>query len=288
MICKDTLILLKLTQAADSGISAIKFRFDQDMEYSLSCTSLLFLNWKQGDNTNIVSFFHQIKYRSLFTNDRNIKISNSFTHDLGIQYFFDSISRFQPDDNTLDTKVEIKIGKNITFSFFSNLNTRIFNSYLYANDNNGNLLKTLSTSFLTPLQWTFSAGLGWNFPQLGSLSLGLSAAKLTWILNKDVFKQQEINEFYGVAKGKTCLLEYGFSMHLLADADLMKRLHWNCDLLIFKNFGKPIDLEMKNFIGFRINKFLKMTIQTRLHYEKAVSKNIQVENLLSLGLYFHF
>jgi len=287
LVWKDSVVLVTLNSPADPGISLVKFRLTQDMEYSFTFANILFLNWQQGDHTNLVSLLHHLKYRSQVSNDRNVIIRNSFMHDLGIQYFFDSVSRFQPDENTLNTQVEVRIGKNIAFSVFSNITTRIFNSYLYATDPAGNLLKTLSASFLTPLLWTLSTGLGWSFPKIGTLNLGLSAAKLTWIHNRKVYEKPEVEEFYGVPREKSYVFEYGLSVHLLVDKNFLKCVHWNCDLLVFKNYEKPVDLMMKNLIGIRINKFLKTSIQTRLYYENDVSRSIQVENIVSLGFYFN-
>jgi hypothetical protein len=284
---KDSTYICTLPGPADTAIPPIFYRLEQDIEYSLSFANLLFINWKQGNNNNFVSLAHHLKYRSQFTNPGNIKISNSFTHDLGIQYFFDSISRFQPDENTLDTRVEVGIRKNLTLSVLSNLSTRIFNSYFYASNRQGNLVKTLSGAFLTPFLWTFSTGFGLTIPRLGSVNLGISAARLTWIRNNDVYDQQNILEFYGVPKKKQVLLEYGLSMHLLVDRKFLTRVHWNCDLLVFKNYKKPFDFTMKNFVSVRISKFLKTSIQTRVYYENEVSKQLQVENLVSLGCYFN-
>jgi hypothetical protein len=139
---------------------------------------------------------------------------------------------------------------------------------------------------MTPLLWTFSTGLGWNLPKVGVVSLGLSSAKFTWIYNRDVFEPPGVLEFYGVPREKRFIFEYGLGMHLLVDKTILKFVHWNCDLQIFKNYQKPVDLIMKNLIAIRVSKFLKATIQTRLYYEKDVSRNIQVENLVSLGFYF--
>ena len=165
--------------------------------------------------------------------------------------------------------------------------TRLFPSYLYSTDPVGNLVRTSNTSFLTPLLLTCSVGFGYNFGGFGSFSLGISAAKFTWVRNKAVYNQQHIEKFYGVPRGKSYVYEYGLSVHLRVDKDLLKRVHWNCDLLIFKNYQMPADMILKNLIGIRISKFLKVSIQTRLFYETEVSKSIQSENMLSMGFYYN-
>ena len=117
--------------------------------------------------------------------------------------------------------------------------------------------------------------------------MGLTAAKLTWIRDKRIFKELDVPAYYGVPKGKNWKLEYGLSMHLLVDKDILNRVHWDCDMQLFKNYEKPPDLSLKNLVGVRINKFLKTNIQTRVVYEEDLSKNLQIENLISVGFYFN-
>ena len=286
LVWKDTAVLVNLKNPVDPGASYIKYRLTQELEYSFTFANMLFLNWQQGSNKNQVTLLQNIKYRSQVSNTRNFNINTSFVHDLGIQFFFDSITRFQPDENTLDTRIEYRILPNLTFTVFTNLATRLFNGYDYSSDQHGNLVKSLNSSLFTPLLYTFSGGFEWTIPRTGLISLGLSSGKLTVILNKEVYEKSGISEFYGVPKEKRLILEYGLSMHLLVDRDFLKRVHWNCDVMIFKNFQKPIDLVMKNLIGIRISKFFRTCLQTRLCYEKEVSKCLQVENVISLGFYF--
>ena len=67
----------------------------------------------------------------------------------------------------------------------------------------------------------------------------------------------------------------------------MHGVRWNCDLLFFKNYKKPVDMTLRNLFGIRINKFLKTTVQTRILYEKKIIDHLQVENMISIGFYFH-
>jgi hypothetical protein len=286
VLWQDTIVLITLQDRAAPGTSMIKYQVSQDFDYSLSCTNMLFSNWQNGGNTDFVSLFHHLQYRSQVIKGKNVKICNSFQHELGIQYFFDSISRFQPDENTLDTRVEVKIASNLTAFVFSHLTTRLFNSWHYSDDGNGRPAKTLYASFATPLIWTFSTGCGWVFPHLGTFNLGLSAGRFTWFRDKQIYRQANVVDLYGVRKNKNHIFEYGLSIYVLAEKDFLKRVHWDFDLIMFKNFKQPVDLMFKNQVGIRINKYLKGSVQTRLYYNKAVSRKFQVENMLSVGFYF--
>jgi hypothetical protein len=255
------------------------------VEYSLSFSALQFANWQQGPDAGVLSLLHHVKHRLQFTNMKKIRISNLLSHDLGIQYYYDSVFRFQPDENNLDTRIEFALGKRVNITFFSKLSTCMFNTYFYGSELNGTRVKKLRAAFLSPLSWSMSSGFGWTKPGLGSLSLGLITTKVTWLRNKLLYPQQDMAVTYGVPDNENHILEYGISMHLLIDKDILKRVHWNCDLLVFKNYQKPVDLVMKNFIGVKISRFLKISIQTRVNYEKDVSRYLQVENQLSVGFY---
>jgi len=257
-----------------------------DAEYSLFSNSLVYLNRQPGSDDSFVSLFHQFRCRSQITIPDRIRITGNFIHDLGIQYFFDSISRFQPDENTLDTRLEITMGKYFCFSLVSVATTRLFNSYDYSKDGAGHLTRTPATSFMTPFLWIFSTGIGFTVPGTGKLNIGISSGKFTWIRNRGVFDGNDIPGFYGVPGKKRFVFEYGLSIHLFVDQDLLDRIHWNCDLLVFKNFGKPVDMTIKNLVTFRISKFVKTSIQTRLDYEKDADRCLQVENLVSVGFCF--
>jgi hypothetical protein len=286
LVLQDTLVLATIKSPVDPVVPLVKYRFSQDIEYSFTFSNVLFLNWQRGNGNNQVALLQHLKYHSLIDNTRSISINTSFDHTLGMQFFFDSISRFQPDDNTLDNRLEITLHKNLKILIQSNLTTRLFNAYNYSTGQTGNLTRTISSSFFTPLLWTFSAGFGWVVPRLGMFSMGLSAAKLTLIRNRAVYEESGVSEFYGVPRDKGLLFEYGLSLHLVVDKNFLNRIQWNCDVLVFKNYKKPIDLVMRNLVGIRINKFVKASIQTRLFYEEETSKNIQVENLISVGFYF--
>lgn len=286
LVWKDTVVLAPLKNHGDSGTSPVRLRLTWDAEYTLLSNSLVFLNMEYLKNANFISLLHQLKCHMTVAGDKKFRISNFLTHDLGVQYFFDSITRFQPDENTLDTRVEVVPGENISLSLTSLLSTRLFNSYTWSEDRTGHRIKNPGSSFLTPLLWTFSSGIGLAVPRLGTLSVGLSAGKFTWIMNRRVFSRTDLSVFYGVPREKRFIFEYGLSIRLLVNYNFLDRIQWNCDLLLFRNYGKPVDISVKNLIGFRINKFVKASIQTRLNYEKEVSKRVQVENLISIGFYF--
>jgi len=264
-----------------------KIRFTDELDYSLSANGFILVNWLHDNKVNQVNVLQNFKYRCLLQNSRTFRFSGTFMHNLGFQHYFDSITKVIIDDNILTARLELKIDRTFVLTISSIITSRLLNGFDYLTNGSGIQIKVLNSSFLTPLIWTLSCGIGHTWKDIGSVNLGMSSFKLTSILNKQIFSISEITSYYGIERGKTHLLEYGFTFQLLIDKDIFRILHWDCDLRLFKNYNSPVDLAFMNLLGLRINKFLKASLQTRIFYEEKLCKHLQFENLLSLGLYLH-
>ncbi|MFH1159447.1 MAG: hypothetical protein V1733_00670 [bacterium] len=284
LVWRDQGVVRNLKIPADPGRSLVRLRITQKIEYSLALSGILFVNWERERNANQLVLLQDLIYQWIAVNDRKFRVIQKFTHHLGVQYFFDSIARFHLDDNTLETRVEWKLRKNHGIFLSSCLSTRIFNAYTVTMNDSGYQVRSLNSSFLTPFTGIFSTGFQCKWPMFGSLNFGISSAKLTWIRDKSIYEAQQTEVCFGVPSTKKSLLEYGVSFQFLVDTDLVKWMHWNCDLLIFKNTDLPVDVSLKNQFGFRINRVLKVRLQTRVFYEEQVSRKVQIENMVSVGL----
>lgn len=257
------------------------------LQYSLTGSFTLFFNWQKTNQVNQVFILQDFKYSSLVEDNGKVRLINTFLHNLGVQFLFDSITRFQHDENILNTRLDVLLCRSWAFSLSSVLSTRLFNEYNITENDSGARVSILSSGFLTPMLLTISAGFTLSIGQTGKLVIGISSAKLTYVMNSQVYRDQKSDTYFGAPESKGYNLEYGLALQLLIDRDIFKRLHWNCDLLLFKNYLKPVDMSVKNMFTLRISKFLQANIQTRLFYEEEVSKKVQVESLFSLGFYFH-
>ena len=264
-----------------------KIRFRDELDYSLTANGFILVNWFHDNKVNQVNVFQNLKYQCSLQNDRTFRFSGTFIHNLGFQHYFDSITKVNIDDDILTARLNIKIDGMVSFTINSIITSRLLNGFDYVTTDSGMQIRILNSSFLTPLIWTMSFGIGYTWKDFCSVNLGLSSCKLTSILNKQIFSIRKIISYYGIDQGKTHLLEYGFTFQLLIDKDIFRILHWDCDLLLFKNYNSPVDLAFKNLFGIRINKFLKATLQTRIFYEEKLCKNLQFENILSVGFYLH-
>ncbi|MBN1198952.1 MAG: hypothetical protein JXA23_06350 [Bacteroidales bacterium] len=284
LIWRDQGRVRNLILPCDSGYSLVKLRITQQIDYSVTLSGGIYLNWEHDLNANQVMLMQDLVYLCRGETKKRFRFIEKVTHHLGFQYFFDSISRFHVDDNQFETRIECQIGKHHSAFLSALISTRLFNSYRFSKSDSGLLVRTMTSSFLTPMTLLFSGGIQLNWPFFGSLNIGLTSAKLTWIRDKEIYEALETEIFYGVRKGEDALFEYGLSIQFLINHDLLKWLHWDCDLLIFKKTDLPPDISMRNNLGFRLTKLMKARIQTRIYYEEQVRETVQLENIISVGL----
>lgn len=263
-----------------------KFSFSNEFDYNISATAYSSLNGNGDKTAGQLALLQNIKYR-ISIHSKRLQITNDLAHSLGLVYYLDSLIKFQTDENTLTSRINYTLDHSVKLMVSSILTTRIFNSWDASPGTGGSVSRTINSSFLTPLVCTFSGGLGFEIKQTGSLDIGISSAKLTWLLDQSIFDKTGRDSFFGVKKGRRNLFEYGLSMHLLIDRAIMKKLQWNCDLLLFKAGNSAVDLSLTNLFAYRINTFLKTSLQTKLFYDEDVSKKLRMENLLSFGFDFH-
>lgn len=282
----DTVMLFSIRQIAPEP-DLEQWKISREFDYSVTFSDLLQLNRQHTTKSNQLEVSQNLRLQSTLVRKERVKFSNSVLHTLGVQFYFDSITRFQVDENILDTKLDLTIYRNFSGMFNSVLTTRIFNDYNYGLNDSGLMVRYLNSGFLTPLVWTFSLGFCWNWKEVIRLNFGLSTARLTYVRDKRVYSSPGTELFHGVPRNKPAALEYGFSFRLLIDKSFREKVFWKCEVGLFKNYNAPLDLSVRNDLDIRITKFLKTSIQTRIYYEESQSCHLQLENLISFGFNFH-
>lgn len=229
---------------------------------------------------------HQLRCRAMITNERNFKATGLLNHEIGLQWYIDSIWRFQPDVTSLEMKMEIRIIKYLLISINSTITSRIFNSHRYFTGSDGILNRQLQSGFLTPMIWTFASGFGWNNNRFGSFQVGLTGGKLTWVRYKAIYSILNVDKYFGVPHDKPFLFEFGLTMLVNVERKLSNAVKWTFELNAFKNYEKPIDFTLKNLFDWRLGKYFSGSVQTRLIYESEMTKKVQIENLFGFGIGF--
>jgi hypothetical protein len=264
------------------GISTLK----RSLEYSFSASLFSYVNGSGQEGKGQVLLLNGFKYSWTIGHDEDIYCTNTFSHRLGVRYFFDSVTRIHADENIFRTRLEYKIARWSGLAFDSELSTRLLNGYDYLLKDSNQVVRVLNSSFLTPLIWNLSLGLSFRVPGTGTVLLGISGARLTVIRDTSVFSAQQSDVYQGIRRGSNHLFEYGLSCRIQAERTFWKILRWNCDMLVFKGFNKPADLNLKNLFEIRPVNFLVISLQSRICYEEDISRRIVMENILSAGFSF--
>lgn len=259
------------------------FRLTSVTEYTLSASTRWLVNSATRDEPGHVLLQHAFRFTWTIVKEGKVACTHSFSHRLGFLYLFDSVTRIQADENLFRTHLDLYITGIAGIAFDSEISTRLFTGYDYLKDDSGRMERRLNSSFLTPLIWNLSAGISFKIPGTGSGMIGLSGVKLTCLRDTSVFTEQQAVIYQGVRKGHDHLLEYGLSCRFQADRSFWKIVRWNCDMLIFKGYNKPADLNFRNLFEIRPVSFLVISLQTRVWYEEDISRRICTENLLSVG-----
>ena len=252
----------------------------QELEYSISVSASHFQN-KSGND--FVISFQSLKYKFSLAFPGAIILSGKIHHELGFRFFSDSTTVISPDETIISARILATLIKNCKLDFSSDVSTRIFNKSEAVADVNGNLHIQKTSSFMNPLIADLSIGLSYIQSGFGEIKLGTSSARFTLITDSGIFGRIGAGQFYGIPEGKKHLFEYGLSLQLQIDKELLKKLHWKCDLKIFKNYLSPADLSLNNIFSYNLNRFISVTFRTFISYERAVSKKIQMENHINIG-----
>ena len=183
----------------------------------------------------------------------------------------------------LRTRLEYRVEEVGGITLDSELGTCLLNHWEQIRIDSSRTARLLTSSFLSPMIWTFAGGISLRIPETGSVMAGITGGRLTLLRDTSVFAGKQAASCYGVKRGTNHLFEYGISLRFQADRIFWKILRWNCDLLVFKGYDKPADLNLKNIFEVRLASYIVISVQTRLLYEEDISRQLQVENMLSAG-----
>ncbi len=231
---------------------------------------------------------HSFKCQFREERGHGLVFSGSFLHRLGLQYFFNDLVRVSTDENTLRIHLERNLAGPAGIGLDSDISTALLNNYDILWPDSGKIRRILKSAFLTPMVWNLTAGLNLGLGTTVSVLLGLSGARLTLVRNAGVYEALGVPVFFGVPSGKHTRLEYGLSLKFLMDKTFRNFFRWNADLLLFKNFAIPWDLNLKNSFEFRVSDYFVFTVQTKIVYDCDISRKVLWENLVSGGFSVRF
>lgn len=168
------------------------------------------------------------------------------------------------------------------YKLFANVNfrTQFAKGYDYeAGPNNENLL---ISDFMAPGYFVQNAGLAYVPGPNFSFEAGLG-------LQQTIVRDESLSTLYGLPDGDTFRNEAGLTLAAVFNMTIADNLSWSSSVESFTNLNKAVsstDVYFLNEITGRINNFMNASLRLDLVFDDDFSKELQVAQVLSLGVSF--
>lgn len=237
-------------------------------------------NWSSGGE-NSLSVLSNIRF---FINYNKNKTSweNFMHYRLGFLKSGDQGLRKNEEKLELNSKLGHQAFKNWYYTTQLNIQTMIFNSYEYSENE-----KKIVGNFMTPAYFTLSLGLDYKPNENFSLYLSPIAGKWTFV--RDTVGIDPTR--YGVEVGKKSKGDAGARLELRNKFSLFKIMDVRNELIMFSSYYNSQQTFTANWqvqIDFKINYFMRASIYTNVVYDENYSKKMQFKENLNLGVNFRF
>jgi hypothetical protein len=143
--------------------------------------------------------------------------------------------------------------------------------------------KVYISDFMSPGYLQETAGLGYKPVDYVQLQSGFT-------LKQTFVADTLLSNRYGVTPGKNFRSEGGFSMGASFKKNIAKNLTLNSNVQSFTNFLQRLnhtDVMFNNELTGKINSFMNTNIQFSLMYDRDFNKQIQVKQVLAVGVSFN-
>ena len=201
---------------------------------------------------------------------KKIETQLDINDDTGFNWFVDSLSMLDRDAFSMKWAMLKESKSRFRLDFNSQLQTRKSKGFSMIEDSVGKR-KVQNSGFLSPGIYTLNGGVAYSSKRLGSLEVGLAAARISWIQNKSLFDVQKTQEIAGVPRNDGYLLEGGISMQSQLEYPLLKQLRWenrsNCFYPISRNGN--VDVQFKNTFYWSPAGSIKAILRTAYSYNTS-------------------
>ena len=272
----------QLSKAQDSvSIPDSRQGWDTAWTVGLNGSQASYSNWSQGGVNSIAATGNSVftsvyqegrySYGFLFSSRYGkTKIENEGTQKISDQFFI--VNRFLYDLSEGESD----------FSAFLNIKFRsqFDKGFDYNVMVDGEERDVLISRFLAPAYFNQNAGIAYIPNDHYSLEAGLG-------LQQTYIRDEDLSETYGLQPGDQFRFEAGLTFGAEAKLNLAKNVRFTTDLQTFTSFNDALDatdIYFSNELVGKVNDNLNTNLRLDLVYDKDFTDEIQVAQVLSLGL----
>lgn len=236
-------------------------------------------NWSQGGTNNIAgtgtstftSLYRTGKFAFGFLLDTRYgktKIENEGTRKIADRLYL--LNRYLYTLN--EENPELKLFTNLTFR------TQFDKGFDYgAAEDGGDIL---ISRFMAPAYFSENIGLAYMPSDVFSVEAGLG-------LKQTYVSDESLSETYGLAEGDQFRSEAGFTFGANLETNLLENVQFSSGLQTFTSFSDAVsstDIYFSNQLIGRVNSYINTNLSLDLVYDDDFSEEIQVAQILSLGI----
>jgi hypothetical protein len=255
--------------------------WDYNWTFGLNGSQAAYSNWSQGGINNIAAAGNS-NFHALYKENR-------------FSYIFQIVTRFGQTRidgqgvRKTDDRLAIRnrflydlAEDHEEFKLFANINFRTQFAKGYDYEAGPNDEDVLISDFMAPGYFVQNAGVAYVPQPNFSVEAGLG-------LQQTIVRDETLSTQYGLAEGDTFLNEAGFNLAAAYSMNLADNLSWSSSVETFTNFDKAVsstDVFFLNEVTGKINSFMNASLRLDLVFDDDFSEEIQVAQVLSLGVSF--
>ena len=245
-----------------------------------------FSNWISGGESAL-TFLYGLDYNFNYSDrnglvwDSNLLLSIGTTYISGNKFLKKADDRFE-----IGSLLGKQINQYWNYSGLLNLKTQLLPGYRFYSEEGVEKREQVS-QFLSPL--IVQAGLGWYYKKSNNLRVNLSPVTGRAIIVSKKYTENiaEDAKYFGVDANKRAKLFFGASITGFYKREIMKNIFWENNFSIYVNYlekTQNVDFEWNANIRFKVNSKVSGNFVLHLLYDDDLLSELQVRELLGLGI----
>lgn len=251
-----------------------QYGWQKEVVGNLSFTQANFDNWVQGGEN---SWAWQTDVNAKFIDDQpKINWANTGKISFGKVKISGADSRKSADEIKLESVLTYKLGVLINPYVAVTGLTQIATGYAYSATN-----KTNISAFMDPGYFTQSIGIGYSPYKEFKSRFGASLKET--ITSDYPSPYADDPKTIKIEKSK---VELGAESVTDLSTKLAENILWTTKLELFSNLKKAeeIDVNFDNIFSAKVSKYMNVSLNVRVFYDRDISKKRQLKQVLALGL----
>jgi len=251
------------------------------------------INGETSNEFNNIYLYYNFSVNNKLKSGKFVMLTYYFT-ECGMRKYFDSITSISDDQYNFKNSISYRIRKSrFTFNLSISSKSQYFNHYDYKEDSLGKMERYLFTSYLSPGYSNFSGGLKYEFNDNCAIELGLVNGRNTKIRNQALFDSRGVNKLYGLDKGLSKKMEFGFNLIVSVPTH---RIFKNFYVENFSQFNinrdkildyKDYKVDINNAFHYKLFKSFRLSLRTKLIYDININTKPKIINYFTVGFYLN-